>query len=461
MRFTGSSFLSWDRDLPITLSTDGHRVLLGTAVDVLSAQPVTPVELSQVTVDNFRYLTMAWSRRWVLIVGNLAMTDIGGLLGLLYTRDSAGRIWASSSGHLLGRQLRLRLQKRPTSIAPASNFHGLQLLLPGQALDLDDGNVQLIDRHPFEHIEGSEDDLLERITEALKSSIAGIAAHVAPRMINVGLSGGADSRRYAALAKAAGLSFECFSFTKPWYASTQADRELPQVIARILDVPFRRIQGQEWSLERHEQWVEHTGDIHPTQVPESNYYYFTRGYWDALGYLPAVIEGQCYELGSNYYYAPFWKLSPDYCATDVGRAGARCSLKEFAQVEEFWSQLEIPVGIDRRDLLFWSFAVGSSYSNLYHESDMWNDAFCPTNCRLIYSLMLSVPASRREGKGFQNRITTEVAPLLAGIPINPPNRFWRRQYDRFVDWYNEIQRAGAAVFLRRRLAGIARRLMQR
>jgi len=241
-------------------------------------------------------------------------------------------------------------------------------------------------------------------------------------------------------------------------SSSDADRELPPRVARALDYPFLAVSTEKWSSQRHSLWLEHTGDDSPKQIPGSNYFYFTHGYWAQLGYNLLTVEGQCYELGTNYYYPAQWNIPQALGARDALNSGTICSPEEFQLTKDFWDSLQIPLEIDDRDLLFWSYAINTVYSNLYQESDMWTDAVCPVNCRLLYSTLLSVSPSRREGKVFENLITTTAAPALRALPINPPNGLLRLQVDRWQSWVTETQRYGFPYFIARRFAGIMRRI---
>ncbi len=445
-------WLSHDEDLPITFArrpTGGAGVLLGHAVDARVGHPVGVDELAELTLDNYAERTAAWAGRWVLVLDGWIVTDIGGLLGVFYPTERSARSWGSSSGVLLNRKLGVDERRRPLSIAPTSPYAGLRLLLPGEALELATGEVRLVDRRPFRRVAGSEEHLVEQGLQLIAGALRGYAELSRGKGLAIGLSGGADSRRNAAVAVHAGVPAELYSFRKSWFATSTADLRLPPRVGAMLGLPFRHVGPGRWASERHALWLEHTADAAADRRPGSNYFYFTRGFWAALGYGRITVEGQAYELGSNYYYPAHWGIGPDFTHVEAAGCGTSFTADELALADAFWAQLEPGVEIDRRDLLFWTYTTGTAYSRLYYESDLWTDALTPANCRLLHSVMLSVPPARREGKAFQNRITALAAPVLATLPINPPDSFLRHQYQRWLNLRRLAARDGGGAALRK------------
>lgn len=429
-------WLSYDEALPVTEVTgrDGlPRFLLGHAANGSTGQPVSAGELADVTVANYTTETASWGGRWLFLIGGRALTDVGGLLGLFYSSAAPGSVWASSSGVLLCRRLGRPEMRKPLAIAPTGSYGNFSLLLPGETLDLRGARVELVHTRPFWRVQGSEQDLVGRAVTLLDGLLRGYHAFAGPGGLLIGLSGGADGRRNAAIAARAGLNPGLYTFRKSWFVSTSADRDLPREVARALGLACREVSGAQWEATRHALWVEHTGDAAADARPGSNYFYFVRGFWEQLGYGRTTVEGLCYELGANYYYGGHWGIPADFSHLQAAGRGAACTAEELALTDRFWSQLIFDVEIDRRDLLFWTYTMGTAYSRVYYESDVWTDALCPANCRLLYSIMMSLPPARREGKGFQNQITVRAMPALAALPINPPDHFWRHQYTRWCN----------------------------
>jgi len=449
-------WLSYDKDLPVLLgsprATGDRVVLLGTAVDAIAGKAVRADQLDGISLPGYLRATERWVGRWALLHSGKIVGDIGGLLGILYERRAGGDTdskWVSSSQVLLcqvtGRPLEIR---SAFTISPTSRVVGIDQLLPGQAFDLRKGEVELVDPVPFRPSGLGESETMDLACSLILGAMRGFAAITPSGQLFVGLSGGSDSRRNAAAAKAAGLPTRLYTFYKPKKFITDADARLPSVVAARLGLPHQGIFVDKPLPSRQDDWIAHVG-IPQADLdrPGSNFYYYTRGYFAELGYPVTTIEGQCYELTSNYYYPDFWRIRPDFVALDCVTAHCECTEADLARADQFWASLRINLEIDRRDLLFWSFAMNSVYANLYFESDLWTDAYCTANCGLLYSCLLSLPPALRNRKKFLDRVTLRLAPELAGIPVNPPDSFGKRNLARSKAYLRHVREYGLADFV--------------
>lgn len=448
----GGAFLSYDPDLRVIEAPSSRVLLLGSAVVAPEGRPVKPSDLEDITLDSFPGRTDFWAGRWMLVIGDVLVPDPGGLLGLLYPATGGG--WASSSPPLLRDSGRLgTLRELPRAVSPWTRFEGILRLVPGQAFDSANGVVLSLEHaRPFEQCPGSAEDLESEAAALIMGAIRGFS-QLGPAPLHIGLSGGSDSRRNAAATKAARVRARLFTFRKPWKWTSDGDRRLPPKVAKRLGMPLTIASAGRPDSRLEEAWIAHTGqDTTLDRVVGSNHYYFTRGAWKTLGYPPVTVEGQAYELASNYYSYDYWDIPPAFAAKDLGRLGHPISQKHLDILDGLWSRLQIDVAMDRRDLLFWFYNIVGNYAHTYQESDLWTEALCTANCRRLFSVLLSAPPEARANKRVLDRITLRLAPELQGIPINPPDGAVKRAYNFARNIRHLARNRILLTSIRRRLA---------
>jgi hypothetical protein len=438
--------LSVSPELPIFAIEDGRGRpwrLLGRAVETRRGHPPPPAALSRLRDDDPSEIHRHLTGRWALVGGGCLHLDACATLSGLYRR--AGKsTWASSSPALINELPGLDPAREiaPPLLGvgkgmdwyppPASRFEGVFRLLPSQTLDLVSGKLAqraipapLDPPLPYE-------EAIERAAEILTTAVTAYAFGRGD--VWVPLTGGYDSRLALAAALAAGLEPRTYTFERPRMST--GDRKLPPLLAERVGLPHRFVRPRfPANGERQLSFDVHTAR-HTIEVDRDDY---ARGAWDVIPSEAVLLRGGVFEIARGFYHERFPAELPP------GAAGRRLLAQTF-QFERFhrrsaahrlgleryldWSNRNACPGLDWRDRLFMEQTVAGWLASAAQGLDLFSPELAfPANSRELLSMLLSIdPALRRQSKHHIDLIE-RMAPRLAGIPFNPPQRLPRQIAD--------------------------------
>jgi hypothetical protein len=438
--------LSVSPELPILAIEDGLGRpwrLLGRAVETRRGQPLAPAALSRLRDDDPSEIHRHWAGRWALVgAGRLHLDACATLSG--FYRRAGDATWASSSPALINELPGLDPAREiaPPLLGigkgmdwyppPASRFEGVFRLLPSQTLDLVSGEVARralpapLDPPP------SYEEAIDRAAEILMTAVTAYAAGVGD--LWVPLTAGYDSRLALAAAVAAGLEPATYTFERPRMST--GDREMPPRLAQRVGLSHHVVRPRfPANGERQLSFDVHTAR-HTIEVDRD---YYARGAWHAIPSQAILLRGGVFEIARGFYHERFPAELPP------GAAGRRLLAQTF-QFERFhrrsaahrlgleryleWSNQNPCPGLDWRDRLFMEQTVAGWLASAAQGLDLFSPELAyPANSHQLLSTLLSIdPALRRESKHHVDLIE-RMAPMLVGIPFNPPERLPRQITD--------------------------------
>lgn len=386
---------------------------------------------------NVAEMTKSWTGHWLLILpdGEL-FADCCGIFSVYMPRDKllqkSGAFVVSNSPSLMIEFYKLPKDELPTkplqpfAMPPWCFRPELRLLMAGEVLDLVSGKRSKTPYHPFQPMDVTTAEVRRRVATYLSTAIDRLQ-ETRGETISCALSGGYDTRLNLSAALSKAKAVEAFTFVKPYFYITEADRLIPPKIASRMNVPHKMIHIGKFDRERARAYVEHAGGCVST-YPGNGYYHYAHGFWKEAGEGRIALDGQCYELAVNYHRT---KFEPDFDATSVRAYGFGITDEDFSEVHDHWEHIrETAFPFDRRDLLFWTGNINGVYARMTQKHDLFADLFFPACNRDQFNLLLSVPIEERERCAFEATITAALAPQLEGIPYNPPEPFIKRLVKR-------------------------------
>ena len=429
-----STWISHSPNLRVGYATDKNGVvwgLLGLAV-AISANTDLLEQICQLSSEEVVDDYSNWTGRWILVGQGQIHLDANGLLGCFYGSNAQGETWVSSSCALLIEILQVsnldsRCLKYGRGISwytpPWSRFEGIKRLLASQILDFH--NNKLIHRPlmPLIDCDRHYDETIALVKDALVTAIQNIGRQ--PQNLWLGLTAGYDSRLILAIAKSAKIEFT--TFTRIAARMSLADRLLPSKLAKEYDVPhvWLRNQPPKQQQMRRELVKQHSlsnvsdGDAEP----------FVMGVRDRLEGIS--FGGHGFAIASGFHdlrQLPATFDSPQAGAAQIAAlfnepldSTATEGLRQWLT----WVQAHPQEHLDWRDRFFLEQRQAgwlSAKEQVYDLNSL--ERFPILNCATIYSLLLSIPETKRLGSLVQVELLTQLAPELLKYPFNPPDKYF-------------------------------------
>ena len=418
-----------------TTDVEGNVVfLIGTVVEADPEKKTPEQILRLINHSNLEEMTVSWCGHWLLVIGEFIYGDCCGLFSLYQPRprllDKSGILFCSNSPVLMSRIYGLEIggfhpkKAAPLPMAPTTFVSDLRVMLAGQRLNL----LSAERSFPFVLFKPIDMELDE-----IRTKVAGFLATTVKRLHELtnesllcALSGGYDTRLNLAASKASGVPVQAYTFEKPYFYITEADRLLPPLIGRSTGVQHKMIRATPPSLPRSRAYIEHSGGM-VSKFPGSGYDHYVHGYWDQSGVGKPVLDGQCYELAVNYHRQ---KFPEDFNLSHLKKFGFHLTEEDYLELQDYWQNQPLSPKFDRRDLIFLSGNINGVYARMTQEHDLFADLFYPACNREQFNLLLSVPMNSREACHFQGSITALLCPELDKFPYNPAEPLFKRVVKR-------------------------------
>lgn len=412
-------------------NVEGNLILLiGTVVEAHPEKTSPQNVLSSIDHFNLEVLTATWSGHWLLVIGEFIYGDCCGLLSLYLPRphllDKFGTLFFSNSPVLISQIYGLEISKfqpkmiAPMCMAPTTFLPDIRTMLAGERINLRTSERSF----PFVLFKPriiDLDEIRHNVTTFIKTAITRLHLINNDKLL-CALSGGFDSRLNLSGCMASGVPFQAYTFKKPYFYITEADRLLPPKIAKSVNVQHKMISASTFSLQRSLAYIEHSGGM-ISSFPGSGYDHYVYGYWHQAGIGKTVIDGQCYELAVNYHRL---KFPENFTHSDLNKFGFKITYQDFVELQDYWKNQPLSEKLDRRDLIFWTANINGVYSRMTQEHDLFVDLFYPACNREQFNLLLSVPKKLREACNYQKTLTALLFPDLDFFPYNPPEPLFKR-----------------------------------
>jgi hypothetical protein len=411
-------------------------LLLGLAAQSLEGEPDPVQQIEAARSVDVPALYASWAGRWLLIGDDSVHLDASGQIGCFYGVDAAGRSWASSSPALVadavapGKALAADPRKLRYDhgfswyVLPRARLEGVRQLFPSQVLDLRRGELRPRPLMPPIEPDRGYDESLELAGAALVTALRRLPE--SPHPLWLSLSAGLDSRLVLAAAESGGVRY--VPFTRIAARMSAADRLIPPQLAEALGRPLqvhrrpRRQRGQavraRWQLV-----LAHSGG-HVSEGDAQPLLYGARDSLEGIslgGWLFGIVNAQRREL-------PPTIDDPAYVARLVGRASgepeasrAEIALREWLE----WVVRNPQEHLDWRDRMTLEQRMAGWQSSKEQVYDLARlERFPAVNAARSWALWLEIDESRRRTRQHQRDLVERLCPALAGIPANPPDRYF-------------------------------------
>ena len=430
-RFT---WISYSPNLRTSWATDRNGIiwgLLGLAVSI-SAETDPIEQISHLSSEEVVESCSDWTGRWLLAGNGQIQLDANGLLGCFYGCDAQREIWVSSSCALLGEILQVnnsdaRCLEYGRGISwytpPLSRFEGIKRLLASQIFDVHHHKIIHRPLMPPIDCDRHYDETISLVKDSLVTALQNIGRQ--PQKLWLGLTAGYDSRLILAIAKSAQIEFT--TFTRIAARMSLADRLLPAKLAKEYGVPhvWLRNQPPKQQQIRRELVKQHSlsnvsdGDAEP----------FIMGVRDGLEGIS--FGGHGFALASGFH--DLRQLPTTFASPQVGAAEIAALFNELTDSSATeglrqwltWVQAHPQPHLDWRDRFFLEQRQAgwlSAKEQVYDLNSL--ERFPILNCATIYSLLLSIPETKRLGSLVQVELLTQLAPELLKYPFNPPDNYF-------------------------------------
>lgn len=429
-----STWISYSPNLRVGWATDKDGVtwgLLGLAVEI--SANIDPLEqICQLSSKEVVKSYSNWTGRWILIGKGQVHLDANGLLGCFYGSNSQGETWISSSCALLAEILQVsnpdsRCLEYGRGISwytpPLSRFKEIKRLLASQIFDFQHDRLIHRPLMPNVDCDRSYDKTIKLIRDSLVKTLQNIGQQ--PQKLWLGLTAGYDSRLILAIAKYAKIEFT--TFTRIAERMSLADRLIPPKLAKECSIPhiFLRNKPPQEQQVRRELVKQHSlgnvsdGDAEP----------FVMGVRDSLEGIS--FGGHGFAIASGFH--DLRQLPATFDSPQVGAAQIAALFDEpidssaTGGLQEWltWVQTHPQAHLDWRDRFFLEQRQAgwlSAKEQVYDLNSL--ERFPILNSAKIYSLLLSIPESKRLGSLIQVELLKQLAPELLKYPFNPPDNYF-------------------------------------
>ncbi|MEM8718930.1 MAG: hypothetical protein AAGE84_06420 [Cyanobacteria bacterium P01_G01_bin.39] len=429
-----SSWISYSPNLRVNWATDKNGCvwyLLGLAVDTLTnTDLIAQIRLlsSEQVVQSY----FNWTGRWILVGQGQIHLDANGLLGCFYGSNSQGETWISSSCALLIEILQssnydARYLEYGKGISwytpPLSRFKDIKRLLASQILDFK--HDRLIHRPLMPQIEVDRhyDETIKLVKESLVTALHNIGQQ--PQQLWLGLTAGYDSRLILAIAKSAKIEFT--TFTRIAGRMSLADRLLPSKLAREFSVPHVWLRNKPPKQQQHRRELVKQHSV--GSVSDGDAEPFIMGVRDSLEGIS--FGGHGFAIASGFHDLRQLPATFDSPQTGAAQIAALFNEPEDSLATEglrhwlTWVEADPQSHLDWRDRFFLEQRQAgwlSAKEQVYDLNSL--ERFPILNSARIYSLLLSIPESKRLGSLVQVELLSQLAPELLQYPFNPPDNYF-------------------------------------
>lgn len=424
----GALVLTHCPDLRVTPVCDAEGrawVLLGLAIQTTPGRQEPRTEIAASKSSHVAELRHHWTGRWALIAESEVHLDAGGMIGVLIARDSAERIWCSSSPVLALAASGKSPDPDPRTLGyergiswyspPLSCDRGLRRLLPSELLNPSTGERN--HRRLMPPIDPSKDpsSIYDELAEGLTTAMRNVPSDARPLWI--GLSAGADSRIVLAAIVAAGINARAFSWVAP--RTALVDRVLPPKLAELAGLEHTVLRAGPAQHDRARLVSEHAG----TNLAPGDAEPLLRGVRDPL--TGSSTGGQCFAVGkAKMRSLPTTIDDPDTLARMIaaashepGDSSATTGLRLWLE----WARQTPEPNLDWRDRHYLEQRVSGWQCAKEQLYDMYTLERWPLiNSGRFYAHLLSLPEATRKSGSHQMELVRSLTPTLASIPANPP-----------------------------------------
>lgn len=459
--------------LPVCHNAAAQVTLLGHAWQVMPGKP-SPAEQITALTDRFDLSALlteeeSWCGRYVMIAGGKVYLDAAGSLGVFYSADGV-----SSDVQLLaecmGKELRIYqgLEKLTWCPGPMTAYPDIFRLLPSQAYDyqqqaLSDHSLMAASYQPIL----DDEELLNRFTALFCHSLRSLEAMFPKAKLLVAVTGGFDSRTVLALAKHAGIRFECFTMQHD--QMSVGDLEVPRQLCERIQVPYTYIERDKslYDAQREQEHIQHVGGTYHAK----DRLYYTHHQYDELvqrfGDI-VLLRGNIWEVAQDSYRRFYSEqLRPEeiieyyYLSPDAPEAEAIRSYMA-------WCRQHPQPGISLRSRFDWEQNMAGCWmTEGEHGFDLYDHivSLQPLNCRLLISMLFTFPAEERFVRHHQTRITALACPAFDGVPYGSEKIAGQTLLGRVTDKLRRemkrLQRTGLKSVLRTYQKTISSKLDQK
>lgn len=436
--------LSCHKDLEVFCLERSSILLLGIAWQADPLRPAPAVEMEELAekydgaIPEERILRMeeSWCGRYVLIVQGRVYLDASGLLGIFYSKTGI-----SSSCSLLADSMGLPQQFYTSSPdmnwlpAPLTPFEQIKRLLPSQTYDYYKQTPlprQLLAAHA--PVCSSEEDRIRTFTDFFTSSLQNMVKTLPGKKILIPLTGGYDSRTLLALAKHAGIEFECVTLEHGTISI--GDRDIPSKICQALDIPYIYVHRQpvKYSEGLIDEYRLHTSGL----ADDGDKLHYAHGqYQELIDRFGDVIflRGSLWEVAVEHFQKFIGDTFDsesilDNCGADNNPL-IRRSLEEYLN----WVSENKQNGLNACNLFYWDQREGSWLSSIEQSFDLMDRTLSlqPLNCRLLITLLLGFPKQERMIKQHQVKIISYACPPLAHMEFGSPRKVGQSSLQLFQE----------------------------
>lgn len=432
--------VSYDADLPVqSIYAGGNQfVLIGTALQSLPGQS-SPTELLQnlQKITDLPQLYASWAGRWVLIANDEVHLDAGGLLGCYYKKGCNGTEVSTVPGLIAScyQPDTFRLIKSGGAEfypPPDSGFQHIQKLLPSQVLNIKNGAItfrNLLCKAPALDYDETIAYLAQLLTTTLKNAFAAKSQNII-----LALTGGFDSRTLMAALNYCKLPYKTITFHSP--NIRPSDASIPKQLADICGKEHRLLRRNNRNSENWEKFNQHTSGH---SVETDREYMLYQQFNELEGDTDVLLRGGGFEVGRCAYY-------PWLPAENIDGAGISAIQKGNDAQGRSWNKwvqwvAQTPqVTLDWRDRYYIEQRLAGWLACTEQALDIVNiPRFVPANSSLFYNVMLNLPQDVRKTKVQMTDLIRYLSPELLQVPINPPVKFYYKQYRRVLFKISKIK----------------------
>lgn len=433
---------SFSNTLPVKFinSKSGNNfILLGYAVQSLDNESAPEEALKNLAdIATIQDVYKSWSGRWLLIVNDELHLDASAMLGCFYKQSEGGIEVASSAGYIANAFVpdTFKLVKNVGADyypLPGSGFKTVKKLLPTQVLNLKTGAINFRNLH-VKMPQLTYDETIDLAAQLLKTTLKNAYADYGNKKWMLALTGGNDSRILLATLLACNLPFEIFTFDYP--NINPNDVRIPRALAKIAGKKYTLIKRKSKVATNFEKYNTHTSGH---SVENDRNYVAYQQYDQLEGNNTLLLRGNCFEISRCYYYKwfPAEVLSGERISEIVkGNSLQALGWNEWLQ----WRAQTPQVTMDWRERFFIEQRLAGWHSSTEQGLDMINiDRLVPANSFLFYNIHMNLPEAVRLTNKPVTDLISRLQPQLLQMPINPPLKYYYKQYRRVLFKINKLK----------------------
>lgn len=432
--------LSFDSELKLIKTKDLNDktwFLIGYAFQTDDNLPSPEKQITLTNTNSIPEITKDWGGRWLLINNDIKIyLDAGGSLGCFYSQLD-GEVWISSSVAILKDLQNTSLKQAPRIQhskgmdfypGPLTKYKNIFRLLPGQILHVNDDDISIkftpsLERMHFENDEEAYEFIQTRLTTYLKN------IYKAEKDLWLPLTAGFDSRLILSAVHKANIEVTIYTFDKPFYLISGADKRIPKILANKLEYEYKYIKREGFSEDRMNTFDYHTAEM----IPGIDRTYYAYNQFRSIPDSAFILRGGMFEVGRCFYYelldSNVQNAKDSILKSFNFDKNHKNSFAHFDSINNWINWIEkYPIDeIDWRDRFYLEQRVGSWLSSIEQALDLTGlRRVHVANCYKILSAFASFPEKiKAEGTNYKALINN-MSPNLLNIPINPSDSYFRR-----------------------------------